>query len=413
MRHVLLGGTKLGSLGTLFLKVAEFPVLALKLFERPQLIPNPFPDLDGFKKSGHIPSEVTQDKGYLLLSVYDPRREQAIVQLVRIRDQKLIYEWVPDIVKLANADKVESSYKSPIVASHYRLFHPFLMEDGGLILKDYSPVYKIDHCSRIEWTVNGVYHHSTERDADGSFWIPSILDPSPYEGTPLAHSDDAIEKISTDGKVLFKKSVTEIFKDNDLFWMLGVGYTEDPLHLNDIQPALYDSEYWKRGDVLVSLKNRSVVFLYRPETGKIIWYRMGPWLNQHDADFVGDSQIMVFGNDIIDVPVGPSTFVNGHSDIYLFDFKTGKINKPYSKAMKDLNVRTPTEGLSEMLKNGDVFVEETNRARILRIGPGRVKWEYVSVVDSDNIAMLTWSRYLYESQVLPLLPKLNTDSCPN
>ncbi len=57
--------------------------------------------------------------------------------------------------------------------------------------------------------------------------------------------------------------------------------------------------------------------------------------------------------------------------------------------MKDLNVGTPTEGLSERLDNGDVFVEETNRGRILRIGPNQVKWELVSRVDSKQTFLET------------------------
>ncbi len=182
------------------------------------------------------------------------------------------------------------------------------MKDGGLLFKNSGPLYKVDCCSNLEWALNDVYHHSTEQDADGSFWVPSVMATSLYDGTPLTHREDAITKISTDGGVLYKRSVTEMFKENDLVWILGIGFSRDPIHLNDIQPALQDSEFWERGDVLLSLKNRHMVFLYRPDTGKIIWYRVGPWLNQHDADFVDDSQVMVFGNNYAEVPVGPQPF---------------------------------------------------------------------------------------------------------
>ena len=49
------------------------------------------------------------------------------------------------------------------------------------------------------------------------------------------------------------------------------GYLDDGLHLNDIQPALTDSPYWKKGDLFLSLRHKSLILLYRPSTGKIIW----------------------------------------------------------------------------------------------------------------------------------------------
>ena len=72
---------------------------------------------------------------------------------------------------------------------------------------------------------------------------------------------------------------SKIFIDNGLEYLLfSVGdryFDKDPIHLNDIQPVDFDGEYWKKGDVFLSLRHQSMVLLYRPSTNKIIWKGTG------------------------------------------------------------------------------------------------------------------------------------------
>ena len=86
------------------------------------------------------------------------------------------------------------------------------------------------------------------------------------------YSDDAIVKLSAEGNILFEKSVSQIFIENGLKYLLfghGNSYQNDPIHLNVIQPVNSDGEYWKKGDVFLSLRSQSMVLLYRPSTNKI------------------------------------------------------------------------------------------------------------------------------------------------
>ena len=69
-------------------------------------------------------------------------------------------------------------------------------------------------------------------------------------------------------------TVPQIFIDNGLEYLLfahGNDYEKDPIHLNDIQPINVDGEFWSKGDVFLSIRNQSMVLLYRPSTNKIIW----------------------------------------------------------------------------------------------------------------------------------------------
>jgi len=420
VRHVLLGGPSLrGVFGETLLTVAEFPSLVKQVLTetqsgRNQVIEDRFPDLDGFKKSGRIQAGALEDKGYLLLSSYDKDKEQSTVQMIRIADQQILYEWAPDI------DAMAALTDDEIVKSSYRIFHPLLLEDGGLVFQNgASPLFKISPSSSVEWLIKGCYHHSNEQDAEGNIWACSRMEPSSYAGT-LSHLDDAIAHISPAGEVLFKKSVAKILEENGYRGLLAAGFSEDPIHLNDIQPALADSRFWKKGDLLLSMRHRSTIALYRPTTDKIVWLKTGPWMNQHDVDFINDHQISVFGNDLIwhkgntargdDHIPSEEVLLDGHNNVYIYDFTSDTVTTPYKKAMKSMEVKTMSEGRSEILPNGDVFIEEQNHGRILRLTPDTAKWEFVRRVDKDHLSLVSWSRYLNEEQAQKVLPKLQNGS---
>jgi hypothetical protein len=271
VRHVFEGGDKLGKLGPVVVTIASFPSLLKKAFVEvkgcfPLIIDNRFPEIDGFKKNGVLQQGAVEDDGYLLLSAYDNSKEQSTVKLIRISDQQVLHEWVPNIQELAETQKTESPHfdSNNMRASKYRIVHPLLLSDGGMIFQNQGPLFKINSCSNIEWGLDGIFHHSIEQDAEGNFWVPSVIEPASYDKDVFAHyRDDAIAKVSPEGKVLFKKSVSKILEENGYRGLLfGAGpYDIDAIHLNDIQPAHYSTEYWEKGDLLLSMKHRSTVFI--------------------------------------------------------------------------------------------------------------------------------------------------------
>jgi hypothetical protein len=207
-------------------------------------------------------------------------------------------------------------------------------------------------------------------------------------------SDAAFGNFPNQWELLFKKSITDILLENGYRGLLfGIGPMErDPLHLNDIQPALTSTEYWQKGDLLISIRNKSTVFLYRPSSNKILWLKTGPWLNQHDANFVDESRISIFGNNIIRNK--NYDFIDGHNEVYIFDFKTNETSTPYTDFLAKSKVKTMTGGRSEVLPNGDVFIEETDFGRILRGSNRQTIWQYVERVDKKSSAVLGWSRII-------------------
>ena len=135
--------------------------------------------------------------------------------------------------------------------------------------------------------------------------------------------DDAIVKLSSDGEIIFEKSVAQIFIENGLEYLLfsvgNTSFNSDPIHLNDIQPVNFDGKFWKKGDVFLSLRLQSMVLLYRPLTNEIIWKGTGPFFHQHDVDILDNQRISIFNNNSKNFADG--NFVDEHNEVIIYDLR--------------------------------------------------------------------------------------------
>jgi len=429
LKSELIGWKRAGILGRIAYNVSNIPTLAhdlLRYKKTPEYLPliknNNWPEINGFSKYGEINQNVYNDKGYLLLSAYSGQKKQSTVKLIRISDQRIIYEWVPDIDEISKIHKKIDSDKLPpdfdftfLTKKRYRTVNPLLLNDGSLIFNNFSSyLIKISKCSNVISVTNEITHHSLEQDIQGNIWASIRIYPTIYDTINENYIDDAIAQINKNGEVIYKKSVTEILIENGykaLLWGVGPDALEyDPIHLNDIQPALFNSKYWEVGDLFLSIRNKSTIFLYRPRTNKILWLKTGPWLCQHDVNILNKSQISVFDNNVI--RSSPEEKNIGHNKVYIVDFEKDTVLSPYSSILKDLEIMTRTEGRSIILENGDVFIDETNTGRLLRVSTDSIKWEFTATIDSNSVGMGNWSRYLTYSQVKDVLPILENSECP-
>ena len=383
------------------ISVARLPALIKQSIQeigisKPLVAPAIYPNLNGFKaEKKYI------DSNYILMSSYDSNRDQSVTKLIRLSDQKTIHRWQLDYDELSKLNAPQFSFLKTASKLNLRIIHPLLAKDGSIVFNCmYSPLVKINKASKLIWVINGSFHHSNEFDAAGNIWTPVDLENSTTLACFLTqYSDDAIAQISPGGKVLFRKSIIRILMENGYRGLLlGSGKIEkDLLHVNDIQPALTASHYWAKDDLLISLRHRSCVFLYRPSTNKILWLKTGPWINQHDVDFIDSTRISFFGNNMIRTGYGEK-LIDGHNEQYVYDFKTDKVETPYSAFMKKAKIGTLSEGRSDILPNGDLFIEETNNNRLLRGNKKDILWQYVDQIDKNHVAALSWSRFITKEE---------------
>jgi hypothetical protein len=430
VRQELVGSIKAGWVSKTALNLAEIPVnLKVLLEEEPGehlSLEDRFPTLDGFGGTPNI------KESYLLLSRYDGDLLEGVVELVDLTNFEVLHTWNPDID--AFNDFVEKVDEFKYLArdrnnSRFFLRHPQLTHYGGLIFKMYGPLYKIDSCSNLVFqNTHDVFHHSIEVDSNGNIFVPGQKYPQSLPssivrrekgsaaGYEEIYNDDTIFKFSPDGEVLYEKSVSQIFIENGLEYLLfSIGdryFDEDPIHLNDIQPVNVDGEYWKKGDVFLSLRHQSMILLYRPSSNEIIWKGTGPFFHQHDVDILDDHRISIFNNNSKDFAGGD--VVDGHNEVIIYDFKVGEYSSYLKDSLVNNDVRTITEGRSQILPNGNLFIEETDYGRTLYFNAdGSLRWTHVNRADNGSVYYIGWSRILYTQEDIQIVNSLlkNRETC--
>lgn len=355
---------------------------------------------DGFAINRRQP---LADAGYALFVRYSQPAGRFVALLTRLSDGAVLRRYAPDTAAI----NARSTLHSPIVdirrefpPSRYRMEHAYLMEDGGLIFHaDAAPLVRVDACGRIRWTIDGLFHHAIERDADGTFVTSGMPPRSKRPYVSPQYRDDQIVRFSADGRLLSATGIGDILAANGLapLWQLRL-YNDDPFHLNDIQPVVANGPFWRRGDLFVSLRSLSLLALYRPSTGRIVWAKSGPWNKQHDINILDDHRISVFDNRALPAPSDGGLHgdrVDGHSRLLVYDFASGRVTSPYDRAFAAHAIRAPTEGRGTPLPGGDLFVEETTGGRVMRMAiDGTLRWRYVAGDAIGRRYMLGWSRYL-------------------
>ena len=407
-RHVYINGTRIKGtpkevilfLSTLFSNIENYSIIS-----KPIVIRSTFPLNDGFNPN----DKYRNSKDYLLISSWDNSISQSVVKLVRISDGKMLHKWTPDINllnKQFNSTKFAGG-KNSLTKNSTGLIHPFLMDDGSLIFYA-GCIFKVDKNSHFVWSNTTPGHPTIERDADGNLWTCGYNSATNNSKKYLI-LDETIKKLSaTDGKVLFEKSVFEILMENGyrrgyffIYSQVTVGSKYlDYNHLNDVEPVLKDSRYWKKGDLFLSLRNQNLVLLYRPSTNKIIWSQNGPWLRQHDVVVIDSSRIGIFGNNVIEDQFADEKYrlIDGNNRQYIYDFSKNECTTPYDAFFKSANIGTYTGGRSRILPNGNIFVEEENQGRILFGNYKEEIWSYIERIDKNRISLFCWSRYITEEE---------------
>lgn len=339
------------------------------------------------------------DDGLLLVSAYNPEHRISSVYLYDLRTEEKLWEWVPDydaiIDRVPRLKQMLKENPSDLGVNSRELFrtqHPLLLDNGSIVFSSgEGPVVKLSAEGEIIWVLEEHYHHSIEQTREGDLMIPYSAERGKYLDQPIGIFD-------ANGTLKKSYSFIDILVSNGhrgILWGIGTPQ-KDFIHLNDAEEIHESDEWVKAGDIMLSARNISTALLYRPSENRIIWLKTGPWIAQHDIDYLGDGRFAIFGNDL---PEGYVWNDAAHSNIYVYDMKTDTVSKPYEKVFKEHRLRTATQGLQRILRNGDAFIELQNSGRLMRISPTTIRWSYVNIVGENEIGIVHWCRYLYRDEV--------------
>lgn len=409
------GGEKYQFLQKPVMLIASAPITLRKMIKHKSIsndyiIPindNIYENLKVFdKKLSTYPSQ----DNLILVSRHDGDLGRSIVEIRDLNTFKVLHSYKPNIeqiYKKIDFSKDEFQYlKRDLGVNRFYMWHPSITNKGELVFQSNSPLVKIDFNSNVVW-VNDKdnFHHSTNLDDEGNIYVPSQFKPysklvSKYVGLNNAtdkynFEDDAINILDQNGKILFSKSVTEILIEQGYLSRIfsQESHKNDPIHLNDIQPVLKDTKYFKKGDLFLSLRNLSMVILYRPSTNKIIRIIEGEFYNHHDVDILDEKRISIYNNNVFLNHKNERIVKN--NEIIIYDFETNSFSKKFEKTFIENKINSHEHGLVDFLQDDSAIVEDRMNGRIFYLSSeGEVIWIFNNLNSKKQIYDLWWARVI-------------------
>ena len=371
-----------------------------------------------YKGAGVTINEVPDAGEYVLLSGFFG--EDSEIRLIR-RDGTQVSRWPLSFSEIFR----DASYLSDPPATDWNVdtHGAIAMPDGSIVFNfDYTGMARIDRCGKVLWTLKRQTHHSVERAESGGFWVPGQRfvkseKNALYPPFDAPYADSTIMHVSEAGKVLREFSIVKVFYDNGLEALLtaaAIFYEARPanawnreiVHLNkvsELSSALApDFPMFEAGDLLLSFRNLNMLMVVSPRTLKVKWWRVGPWLRQHDAEFRAGGSVMVFNNNIYLT----TAFKSGHdrttkltrltvprvSNVLELNVATGQSHIFYGGS-KEQPMLSVTRGKVDPMANGDVLVTEFDGGRVFEANPaGEIVWQYINRYDEDEVAEITEAR---------------------
>lgn len=273
-------------------------------------------------------------------------------------------------------------------------FGSYLYPNGDLLVTFHGDgqtagcgLAKIDANSKLLWAYPATIHHDVDVAEDGTIY--AVRQDFLYESPPGMRMwnpalVDYVLTISPDGQPLREPiSVIDAFRNSPYAALLAplekplseyapprgstaqqVSYVAgmDALHTNCVRVLRRDLAAkfpkFKPGQVLISVRNLNVIAVLDPDERRIVWAARGPWLGQHDPQFLDNGRLLIFDN--LGAPRG--------SRLLEFDPETQAIPWSYS-ASEHGGFYTSERGMSQRLPNGNTFIVNSEGGKMIEITP--------------------------------------------
>lgn len=355
-------------------------------------------------------ASANQEELILLAGFFEDSNELRLIQ----RDGTIVARWPVKFSEIFHG--MEDFGERPASDLNVAIHGALALPDGSIVFNfDRVGVVKIDRCGKVLWKLGGGAHHSVERAEGGGFWVPGRKyygtgSPSPFPPFSPPFAEDHIMKISDDGKIQKEMSVVKLFYEHGLETLLtanGESFTpqriwsQEIVHLNKIaelsSDVADDFPMFEAGDLALSFRKRNLVMVVDPETQKIKWLKIGPWIRQHDPEFKAGGTIVLFNNNtyhttFLDNNLKSPTNFPCTSNIIEINPATGAYSIVYGNR-KGQEMLSVIQGKLELAPGGGLLITEFEGGRVFETdSSGDIIWEYINRYDSDEVAEITEAR---------------------
>ncbi|MFH1501578.1 MAG: arylsulfotransferase family protein [Candidatus Eisenbacteria bacterium] len=270
-----------------------------------------------------------------------------------------------------------------------------LLENGELLaIYDYLGLVKLDSDSRLIWSRLHGNHHDLDVLDDGTIYVLEHelrLVPRVHERQPV--SEDFIAVLDPDGSPRMRLSLLQAFENSDYAPVLrAMPEWGDILHTNTLE--VLDGTFadaspaFRRGNVLVSLREVDTIAVIDMEAGSVVWALVGRWDRQHQPTFLPDGRMLLFNNE-----AGTDARGEAISEVVEFDPLTQDVRWSYDGNAPG-GLYSQASGSCQRLPNGNTLITESDNGRAIEVTPdGGIVWEFVNPMRAGQNDELIASLY--------------------
>lgn len=342
-------------------------------------------------------------QGYTFVAAYRSDRPGRYNAYLLDMDGAIVHEWDAYFRRIwPNPTHVDARNWDGSVEIHGAFLY-----DNGDILVDLggAGTAKLDRCSNILWTAEQHTHHHIEPLPDGGAITPGKIrryeerPETPYVGLGPSgfYDDDTVLLLNADGTVRHEESVIDILYRSGwqsvLFSRPGSTrrfQEDDPIHLNDTEVLTAELApafpMFEAGDIMLSLRHTNTLMVVDPDDWTAKWVMTGPFLGQHDPDFLPNGHILVYDNRITG---GSPRF--GNTRLLEIDPVTRRVVWAF-EGRGDQPFYAKARGEQQVLPNGNILIVDPHNGRLLEIAPSagnRTVWEWVNMVEPGLVGLVT------------------------
>jgi hypothetical protein len=332
------------------------------------------------------------------------------------RTGEVVARWPVQYYRLFQDDSPFPPDSAPATDWNVDTHGALALPDGSVVFNfEWGGLVKLDRCGNVVWKLHQRTHHSVERAEGGGFWVPArrtLEGESPFPPFQTPFDIDTILRVSEDGRVLGEVSVPQILYDNDLEAILTAtgekftvdkGWDHELVHVNKVAELTSsiagDFPLFEAGDLAISIREHNLVMVVDKNADRVKWWKVGPWVRQHDPEFKAGGTLVVFNNnayehvfgwDIKDQLTPPST--PRVSTIVEVNPASGSTQVIYGgrEGQAFLSV---VRGKVELTPRGGLLITEEDGGRVFETdASGKIVWEYVNRYSANWVAEVTEAR---------------------
>ena len=297
---------------------------------------------------------------------------------------KVLHEWQihPEVIwsESPHHDRVAGLYNKPTSYVHGSM----LLPGGDIVFNiEYLGMVRMNACGEVKWKVPHRLHHSIFQDDEGNFWAAGlywredVVERYVHLKPPFV--EETVVQVSPEGEILREISVLDALYSSGYEGTFATHKKNyDLTHMNDVEVLSAELAIkfpmFNPGDILVSLRNYSMVIVIDGKTEKVKWDFQHPLIHQHDADFELDGHIVIFDNNDDTTRDGS---LWGRTQLLRVDPATKAYERIYPTDDSQL-LYTQEGGKHQLLANGNRLITEANAGRVIEVSPaGETVWNWV------------------------------------